>query len=104
MGPTSTVGLLLCSLKPHLVGDGKKNGNTPVSPPQLGVPNHSVLAILTGLCGHERASLSHSTVSHRIPLCAPGYGVVPLCLADKGPLAGGRLQGLLFLEQLYTFF
>ena len=61
-------GPVVHSLKPHLVGDWEKNGDTPVflTPPRCprpGVPNYYVQAVFTVPRGCECASLSHSTVS-----------------------------------------
>lgn len=46
--------VLSCSLKPHQVGDGEKNGNTPISAPLLGVTNHTVQTILIAPCRCEQ--------------------------------------------------
>ena len=64
-GPASTVGPAVQSLKPHLVGGGEKNGNTPVSPPQTRCPKP--------LC----SSRPHCAVGTNKAVCPPPLTPVP---------------------------
>ena len=91
------------SLKPHIIGDGEKNGNTPVSPPQTECPKslcsdsphiaargqtfcfcfcvfvHS-LPCHSGAClGFKPRCLKGSHSMH------PNFGEVPLCPTNEGP-------------------
>lgn len=82
VGPASTVGLLSCSLKPHYVGDGEKNGNTTVSLPHTGLLClgwlHSAMQVQVGWF-----------VPFRSLLCLPGalLGFNPSDLKDPTPCA-----------------
>ena len=82
-------GPIVHSLRPYLVGDGEKHGDTPVSPPPhcpgSGVPNHSFQAVLLVPLRHEQASLSHSTVSHASQVVS--WLSNPDVLKDSTPLA-----------------
>lgn len=90
---------------------GRKTAIPQSLPTGLGVPNHFVQAILTVPHRHEQAGSVLSTISHASPvLCCdsnpahPSSRVLSLCQpANKGPLAGRGLQGLLSLECLFAF-
>ena len=112
-------GPLVHSLKPHLVGDGEKSCDTPVSPPQTGCPKplHSVHLHNAAPVWAGRFFLLHSllclpgTQLGFKPWCLKGFcsehpasGLEPLHPADKRPLAGGCKQGLLSLERFFAFF
>ena len=93
-------GPAVLSLKP-LVGDGEKNGETPVSPPQTGCPKplcsscpHCAAGANEVVCVASLTPVPGACLGFKLSLHAPWYWGSTSAPPDKWSLAGGRRQVL----------